>query len=166
MQIVIRDEMRAELRARGIESEARLCVNPAPERGRSSSLRCGLEALPADCAVLIHPCDVPLLSAQAVATLVEAWQGHPRRDELAARLVTPSGRGGHPLLLGGTRAAEARALGDQDSLRTLLHRDPRTRLDVVLRGDPGPFLDVDTPEQLELLESLLPPPAQSGTDQR
>lgn len=164
--VVIREEERATLRARGLEALARLVVNPQPERGRASSLRYGLAALPPDCAVLIHPCDVPLLSAGAVAALVQAWAADPRRDALAARPITPGGRGGHPLLLGPRRVAEARALADGDSLRSLLHRDPALLLDRVARGDPGPFLDVDTPKQRALLEALLPEGDQSGTAQR
>lgn len=163
--VVVREQELELLRARGIERLARLVVNPAPERGRSSSLRCGLAALDADAAVLIHPCDVPLLAARAVAALVAAWQAHPQRDALAARLITPGGRGGHPLLLGRARAAEARTLEDGESLRALLHRHPAARLDLTWRGDPGPFLDVDTPEQHALLESFLPGD-QSGTAQR
>lgn len=166
VHLVIRAELRPILEARGLDRAARLIVNPAPERGRNSSIRLGLETIPPGTAVLIHPCDVPLISAQAVAALVAAWAQHPRRDALAARLVTPGGKGGHPLLLGCARAAEAAVLDDQASLRHLLHREPAARLDVTLRGDPGPFLDVDTPEQRSLLESLLPAAPQSGTDQR
>lgn len=164
--IVHRASERAALLAGGLDRVARLAEHPDPTRGRSSSLRCGLEHVAPGTAVLVHPCDVPLLSPQAVATLVAAWRAHPQRDGLAARLVTPGGRGGHPLLLGGARADAARTLADEDSLRALLHRDPAARLDVSLRGDPGPFLDVDTPEQHALLESLIASGVQSGTDQR
>lgn len=158
-----------ELRRRGLPEPARLQVVSDPERGRSASLRAALETVAAENAVLIHPCDVPLLSPAAVATLLGAWRARPDRDRLAARLVTPGGRGGHPLLLGFLRAREARALANGATLREILHQDPATRLDRVWRGDPGPFLGVDTPEQLRLLESLLAGAegsSQSGTDQR
>jgi nicotine blue oxidoreductase len=165
--VVIREAERAELEARGLATWARLVVNPEAARGRAGSVRCGLAALRVGAAALIHPCDVPLLAAQAAAALVEAWRAHPRRDELAARLVTPGGRGGHPLLLGAQRVREALRLAEGESLRSLLHRDPALRLDVTWRGDPGPFLDLDTPEQRALLESLMPAPEdQSGTAQR
>ncbi len=156
VHVVARAEERAELAARGLPACATLHVNPAPESGRTGSVLVGLRAVSGASAVLVHPCDVPLLSAAAAATLVEAWRRAPDRDRLAARLVTPSGRGGHPLLLGNVRAAAARRLAPTASLREILHADPARRLDVVLRGDPGPFLDVDTPEQLALVESLLP----------
>jgi len=156
VHVVLRPQEEAEVRARGLPEPARIVLNPEPERGRGSSVRLGFAAAPQDCAVLVHPCDVPLLGAAAAARVVAAWLRATERDELAARPVTPSGRGGHPLLLGRARAAEARLLGPDQSLRELLHRDPSRRLDVLVRGDPGPFLDVDTPEQLQLLESLLP----------
>jgi nicotine blue oxidoreductase len=157
VHVVVRAEEEALIRQRGLPAAARLIVNPDPGRGRGSSLQAGLTQVPEGCALFIHPCDVPLLSAAAAATLVAGWMEQKDAANLAARPVTPSGRGGHPLLLGSARVAEARRLGEDGSLRDLLHADPRRRLDVVLRGDPGPFLDVDTPEQLALLESLLPP---------
>ncbi len=156
VHVVLRPQEETLIRARGLPEPAHIVLNPEPERGRGSSLSVGLAAVPQDCAVLIHPCDVPLLSAEAAARVVSAWMRAADPDALAARPVTPSGRGGHPLLLGRARAEEARRLGPDQSLRQLLHRDPSRRLDVLLRGDPGPFLDVDTPEQLQLLESLLP----------
>lgn len=156
VHVVLRPQEEALIRARGLPDPARIVINPEPERGRGSSVQAGLAAVPEMYAVLLHPCDVPLLGADAAARVVGAWLQAADRDQLAARPVTPSGRGGHPLLLGRARAAEARQLADDQSLRHLLHRDPRRRLDVLLRGDPGPFLDVDTPEQLQLLESLLP----------
>lgn len=164
--VVIREEERQALLARGLDGRARWIVNPAAAQGRATSLQCGLLAVSPEAAVLVHPCDVPLLSPAAVALLVSQWHRHPSRDALAARLVTPGGRGGHPLLLGRERASEARGLGAHSSLRGLLHRDPAARLDVALHGDPGPFLDVDTPEQHALLESLITADSQSGTDQR
>lgn len=176
VHVVLRAEEEPLIRQRGLPAAARMIVNPEPERGRGSSLQTGLQQVPEGCALLIHPCDVPLLGAAAAAQLVAGWMKEKDRSNLAARPVTPSGRGGHPLLLGSARVAEARRLGVAGSLRDLLHADARRRLDVVLRGDPGPFLDVDTPEQLALLESLLPaavppapsPPAppQSGSSQR
>jgi len=131
-----------------------LVENPAPERGRTGSLHLGLEALAARDAVLVHPADVPLLSARVVARLLGAWAAAPDRDRLVARPVTPTRRGGHPLLVGAARLGEVRALASDAPLRAVLE-PAEQRLDVVLRGEAGPFLDVDTPEQLALLEGLL-----------
>lgn len=156
VHVILRAQEEALVRARGLPEAAQIVVNPAAESGRGSSVRIGLAQVPEGCAALVHPCDVPLLGLAAAAGLVAAWARAPDSAQLAARLVTPTGRGGHPLLLGGARVAEARRLGPEQSLRALLHADPARRLDVVLRGDPGPFLDVDTREHLQLIESLLP----------
>lgn len=131
-------------------------LNPNPEQGRTGSALCGLMALPAAVdAVLIHPCDVPLLRAAAVAALVSAWRAAPNATGMAARPVTPSGHGGHPLLVGAGRLPELRAFPPQRPLRELVHADAQRLLNVRLDGDPGPFLDVDTPEQAQFLETLL-----------
>lgn len=155
VHVVLRTEELALIRARGLPAAAQLLVNPEPERGRGASLAIGLAAIPADSAVLVHPCDVPLLSADAVRRLLLAWSPLRERERWVVRPVTAGGRGGHPLLLGTERAAAARALPADRSLRELVHADPARRLDVVMQ-EPGPFLDVDTPEQRLWIESLLP----------
>lgn len=156
--VVIRQEDKAILEARPQPVGASYVVNPNPDAGRTGSIHHGLNALPPAeerDALLIHSCDIPLLSAEAVHQLIRGWATEPARDTLAARLVTPGGKGGHPLLLGVERVRELQALGHDQPLRDLVHADADRLLSLVRRGDPGPFLDVDTPEQLELLESLL-----------
>ncbi|MHC4824162.1 MAG: nucleotidyltransferase family protein, partial [Planctomycetota bacterium] len=84
-----------------------------------------------------------------------AWARCSNPQSLLARPVTPGGKGGHPLLLGADHIAKLRTFPADRPLRDLLRDAPDSILNVLRRGDPGPFLDVDTPEQLELLESLL-----------
>lgn len=158
VHVVVRLEDVPILEARGGIPGAEVRINPNPVAGRTGSVLEGLASLSEGGfgeALLIHSCDIPLLSAEAVHQLIRAWMVEAQRDTLAARLVTPGGKGGHPLLLGRDRLAELRDFGPDRPLRDLLHADPDRVLSVVRRGDPGPFLDVDTPEQLELLESLL-----------
>lgn len=165
VHVVLRSSEVPEIARRGLPAGCVPHVNPAPERGRGSSLACGLAAVPEGCAVLVHPCDVPLLQAEDVQKLREAWLATPAPDGWLARPVTRGGRGGHPLLLGADCVAEARRLGDSRSLRELVHAQPGRRLDVFCAG-PGPFLGVDLPEQKEWLESLLAAPPHSGSHQR
>jgi len=159
--VVTRPELLDPIRERGGCGADEVVLHPDPDSGRSGSIQRGLAAVcgvvrePA--AVLIHPCDIPLLSGEAVHQLLQAWRQAKAPESLAARLVTPGGRGGHPLLLGRERFPEIRELGPDQPLRELLRSRPDALLDVPRRGDPGPFLDVDTPEQLQLLETLLPP---------
>ena len=158
--VVIRAELIEELGSRGGTGADEVVVNPNPAAGRTGSILRGLEVAQGVVrkpdAALIHPADIPLLGADAVQQLIGAWRAAPSREGLAARLVTPGGRGGHPLLLGADRLAAVAELRPDQSLREVLHAAPEKKLDVVRRGDPGPFLDVDTPEQLALLETLIP----------
>jgi molybdenum cofactor cytidylyltransferase len=141
--------------------------NPDPDAGRTGSLLAGLDAVDTEVdGVLVHPCDVPLLAPRVVHRLISAWSAHADRAELLARPVTPAGRGGHPLLVGSARLTRLRQFGPDQPLRQLLDEDRSRVLDVAISGDPGPFFDVDTAEQLALLENLLesasapePPPA-------
>ena len=153
--VVTRADLQTEFDGREPLSECRVLHNPNPELGRMSSIQCGLQGLSENEAVLIHPCDIPLLSADAVHALLSAWSQENRRDEFCARLVTPTGKGGHPLVIGAARVPELSALGPNQTLRDLIHAKPELRLDVIRRGAPGPFLDVNTPEQLAFMEDLL-----------
>lgn len=148
----------------------RTVLNPAPEAGRTGSILIALDAdaLAAD-GVLLHPCDVPLLRPEVVARVIEAWRAAPEHARLLARPVTPSGRGGHPLLVGAGRLPTLRAFPPGRPLRDLLDEDRARVLNVPVPGDPGPFLDVDHPEQLRLLEDLLeqaPGPSSDPEDPR
>ncbi len=125
---------------------------------RTGTIQSGLAALPTQTeAVLIHPCDVPLLQAPVVQKLIAAWRGLPTPASQMVRPKTPAGRGGHPLVIGQALIAEILALSPSQPLRDFVHREPDRCLDVTIRGDPGPFLDVNTPEQLALIEGLLQP---------
>jgi CTP:molybdopterin cytidylyltransferase MocA len=153
--VVVREEQLSILDARNGCGAEVVISNPDPDSGRSGSIQCGLDALQPGRALMIHSCDIPLLSAEAVMQLRHTWASEPAPDRLVARLVTPGGKGGHPLLLGSEVVPELRALGADQPLRQVVHADPDRLLNVVRRGDPGPFLDVDTRGHLELLESLL-----------
>lgn len=158
VMVVLRSQDTSILEARGGLPGADLTINPEPDAGRTGSVLCGLHALgaaPEREGLLIHSCDIPLLCAEAVHQLIHSWMTEEHRAMLAARLVTPGGKGGHPLLLGREAIARLQKFEVDRPLRDLLHDAPDQVLSVVRRGDPGPFLDVDTPEQLELLESLL-----------
>lgn len=155
VHVVVRPEDLPVLQARGGCGEALLMPNPHAEAGRTGSIQVGLEGIPEEDAVMIHPCDIPLLSAEVVRQLLHAWRACPQPHDLLARPVTPGGKGGHPLLLGAKQWNEIREFTPDQPLRDLLRASPEKILNVLRRGDPGPFLDVDTPEQLELLESLL-----------
>ena len=77
----------------------RWAVNPAPDEGPGSSLRCGLAALDdAVTGVLVVLGDQPLLQAQDFDAVLQAW----RQRAHGIELVVPSHQGqpGHPLVFG------------------------------------------------------------------
>jgi CTP:molybdopterin cytidylyltransferase MocA len=129
--------------------------NPAPDSGRTGSILRGLHYFKPGQAALIHACDIPLLQAAVVARLIKAWRNLPNPDGMMARPISSGGRGGHPLLIGSELLEILKGFQADQSLRDLLHHHRDRLLDVKIADDPGPFLDVDTPEQLSLLESLL-----------
>ena len=155
VHVVIRPEHLSKMQEVVVPKGVHWICNPTPEAGRTGSVLCGLQHLPTDHAVLIHSCDIPLLSADAVRQLLKEWARTPDSARLLARLRTPGGQGGHPLLVGSGLRPELETLAADTPLRELLHRDSSRLLSVVRRADPGPFLNVNTPEQLALLESLL-----------
>jgi len=155
VKVVVREQDVPQLERRMSWEQASLVVNPEPDAGRTGSALCGLATLATTDAIMIHSCDIPLLSADAVQQLLHGWRKCETPSSVLARLTTPGGKGGHPLLLGADHVAKLSTFDADQPLRNLLRDAPDAVLNLVRRGDPGPFLDVDTREQLELLESLL-----------
>ena len=89
------DEVVVVAGAHALETDARVVQCPDWERGPGASLRCGLQALDADAAVVVLA-DGPTLDPRAVDRVVEAWR-EGRGDTLAATYdgVNRS----HPVLL-------------------------------------------------------------------
>jgi CTP:molybdopterin cytidylyltransferase MocA len=82
-----------------LEADARVVECPEWESGPGASLRCGLQALPADAeAAVVVLADGPDLKPQAVDRVVAAWR------EGSADVVAASygGDRGHPVVLGRT----------------------------------------------------------------
>ena len=124
-------------------------VNDAWADGRAGSLQCGLRALPPEITgVVVHAVDHPDVRPETVAALVAAHQatdaGVPAAPTLVPRkpaepsIVLPVYRDhrGHPVLLARSVWPEVFALAADDSLRTVVHRDP-TRLRDIEVNDPG-----------------------------
>ena len=141
-------------------ADCRLVINPAPERGMLSSLRCGLLALEAEAAiaaVAIQPGDHPFVSSGAVSALL----AHYRRHEPALLLPRYPGRGprpsrrGHPLLIARRLFSAAIGCDDAVGLRQLLQRFPELIEELAL-DEAGAEDDIDSPEDLAHL-GLAPP---------
>ncbi|MEZ5562997.1 MAG: nucleotidyltransferase family protein [Gammaproteobacteria bacterium] len=122
--------------------------NPDWASGMAGSLSCGIRALPvAADAALVMPCDLPAVSADDLARLVEAWRAAPE-------LMAAAEFDGHPA----PPAIFPRAVwsqlhllrGDQGARALLESAAQRTAVAM-----PSAALDVDTPAELARLERTL-----------
>lgn len=125
---------------------AEVVTNPNPALGLSSSLRAGVEALPAECdAFFVALGDQPLLDVAVLRTLAETWRGS---NAAAVVPVYRDGRG-NPVLFDGTMRRQLRALtgdaGARELLEAMAERVVRVAVDVEAPRD------VDSPDDLRTL---------------
>jgi molybdenum cofactor cytidylyltransferase len=121
--------------------------NAAHETGMASSLRTGLQALPADTdAVVVVLGDMPYIDAGHIDRLVAAF------DAQRGNIVVPmkQGRRGNPILWPREFFAEMQQVQGDVGARELLQRHA-DRIDSVACDDEAIFADVDTPAALESL---------------
>jgi len=121
--IVVLGAAREEIQARVPLASVQVALNEDFERGETSSLKTGLACVaPAAAAVLVHPVDFPLVSAEEVAVLVAAYR---RRPDKAVFLPSYGMRPGCPVLFRRDLAREILALPDERPWRTVLSRHPQ-----------------------------------------
>jgi CTP:molybdopterin cytidylyltransferase MocA len=119
--------------------------NPDWRSGMGSSLRLGLQALPADAqAVVIALVDQPFVEPLAVRKLIESGAG--------VAVATYGGRPRNPVLIAREHFGKVmeHAVGDVGA-RTFLKAYPELVTHVEVPGDP---VDIDTPDDLKLLPRL------------
>ncbi len=127
---------------------ARTVVNPEPDSGMGSSLRCALAELAADsqaCVVLLA--DLVGVRPAEVAAVIER---HRAGADIVA--VRRAGQRSHPVLVGRRWYAEfaAAAVGDQGGREFFdRHAGDTSFLDY-----PDPLVDIDTPEDLRRASPL------------
>jgi molybdenum cofactor cytidylyltransferase len=120
-------------------------TNPNDEAEMLSSVRCGLQALPAEAsAVLVALGDQPGVTANVVRELVSAF--HARKRGIV--VPTHNGRRGHPLLFAAHYRHEILTKYEGCGLRGLLdaHPDDIFELEV---ASTGVLDDVDIPEDYQ-----------------
>jgi len=139
------DELRASLAGLDLE----FAHNAAHESGMASSLRCGLQALPADTdAVVVVLGDMPCIDAGHIDRLIAAFD--PQRGNIVVPMR--QGRRGNPILWPREFFAEMRQVQGDVGARELLQRHAG-RIDMVACDDEAIFADVDTPQALRELDS-------------
>ncbi len=118
-------------------------VNPAPDRGLSSSLQVGFEALPADAeAVLVALGDQPLLPVAVIRALIAA---PARRGRPIVVPVFDEGNGRNPVLLRRPAFGLVADTGGDRGLGPVIAAHPDLVTEVAVTGD-NP--DVDTTDDL------------------
>lgn len=119
--------------------------NPDFTSGLSTSLRCGINALPADCdGAVILLGDMPGVSPALIDTLIAAFDPGEAR---AVCVATRRGRRGNPVLWARRFFPEIAALEGDVGARHLIaaHGDLVCEVEA---ADDGPLTDIDTPEAL------------------
>ena len=128
---------------------ARFVVNPTPEAGQSSSVRVGIEAVPAEATtVLIALGDQPGLSLDVMSRLRQAIDAPGK--SIAAPLYADGL--GNPVLFAAAVLPELLTLSGDRGARSVVEKDP-SRLAVVDVAAPMPS-DLDTPEDYARLNAL------------
>ena len=98
-------------------------LNPQPDDGHVSSLRTGLRALPSDLdAVLVALADQPLIDAQAVLALLQAFAQRPAGTQLLQPIV--QGLPGNPVVFSGAVVGQILAGGDEMGARQWMQAHP------------------------------------------
>jgi CTP:molybdopterin cytidylyltransferase MocA len=130
--------------------------NPDWRSGMGSSLRAGLSALPPGCpAVVIALVDQPLVTANAVRRLAEAY-----RRGAGVAVATYGGRPRNPVLIAARHFAEVgeSAVGDAGA-RVFLRAHPELVTAVACDDVAAPD-DIDTPSDLAALRARRPSPSE------
>ena len=127
----------------------RFVVNPTPEAGQSSSVRAGIEAVPAEATtVLIALGDQPGLLLDVISRLQQAI-GAPGKRIAAPRYADGLG---NPVLFAAAVFPELLTLSGDRGARSVVEKDP-ARLAIVDVAAPMPS-DLDTPEDYARLNAL------------
>jgi molybdenum cofactor cytidylyltransferase len=127
-------------------ADAKIVLNPEPERGQISSLKLGLGALDfsTDCAVC-WPVDVPLVSPADVRALVSAYE-HWRASLMRVFIPTHGGTRGHPMLVDIGFRQPFMDLPPNQTARDLIEAKQDQVKEVPVEN-PGILTDIDTPEE-------------------
>ncbi len=138
------DAVRAAMPA--FEPRARVVEHLDWAQGQLSSLLAGLAAVenPQLEAILVTLVDVPLVRAQSVAAIVQAWR------ETRAPIVRPvdGERHGHPVVFDRSVFDDLRRADPNVGAKAVFALHASRRLDVTVK-DEGAYVDVDTPADYE-----------------
>jgi len=134
------------------DRRVRFVVNPDPDGEMLSSVRCGLAAMPRECAAaLVVLGDQPSLEAGVIAPLLEAFRASGRGIVAAAH----GGRRGHPILIDMRYRDEILSRHDGVGLRGLARAHPEDVFEAEVPA-PGVLDDMDGPEDFRRAAARFP----------
>lgn len=145
------DAIEEEIQA--INQDARIPIrfirNSNPEAGQSSSVRLGLETLTSDYdALFIALCDQPLVGAPEIQSLLDQFQQRTTSEEIVLPVV--SGQRGNPVIFSRRVINQILDISGMVCREYMdLHPDCIKRFTT---DNQAYILDVDTPEDIQLLE--------------
>lgn len=143
--IVVTGNERRKVRAAVADLPVIFCNNPDYTNGLSTSLKCGLNALAADCdGALVLLGDMPWVEAGLLDRLMAGFNPAAGR---AIIVPTRSGRQGNPVLWGRQCFPAMQRLSGDAGARSLFGHFPELVFAVEARSD-APFTDIDTEEDL------------------
>lgn len=143
--MVVTGHEAARVEAALVDRPASFVHNPDHALGLSTSLRCGLRALPSDTdAAVIMLADMPRLTGDDVDRLIDAF------DPAKPAILVPehAGRRGNPVLWPRAYFAEMTTIAGDIGARGLLEQHADAVRPVPFPNT-GIFDDIDTPEQLQ-----------------
>jgi molybdenum cofactor cytidylyltransferase len=127
--------------------DVRIVENGEWDRGLSTSIRCGVDAMPAEAeALVVAVGDQPGLDPGVMGAVIARWR------ETGLPIVSASYRGarGHPVLFARSMFRELGELQGDAGARLLIERSPDRVAYVEVDAEMPP--DVDTSEQLAALD--------------
>jgi len=125
----------------GVNAGAKLLTNDDPRADMLSSVRCGLRALPPQCAaVVVVPGDQLAVTAPLVDCLVQSF----RTAGKGILVPVYAGKRGHPLIFSARYCQEVLNSFDNLGLRGLLHAHPDDLRELSV-STPAVLCDIDYP---------------------
>lgn len=147
----IRDEAIRSARQRRASSFD-IVVNARPERGQTSTLKAGLEAMSGKSdAFVIMPVDLPLVTLREIDMLIQRFEMKPRGRNIF--IGTHENRRGHPVLFAESHRLPILEMEDDDPLNEYIRvREGET--EEVHMANPGVTIEMNTPEQYHRVLAL------------
>jgi molybdenum cofactor cytidylyltransferase len=145
--MVVTGHQADEVEAALVDRPVSYVRNPDFSAGMSTSLRCGLRALPADTdGAIVLLADMPQITAADIDRLIAAF------DPAAPAVLVPEfeGRRGNPVLWPRRQFAEMAGISGDKGARGLLQQYAAEVRTVPLPG-PAILIDVDSPDDLQAL---------------